>query len=428
MTTNVFVLGLDELNLETLQHLPGCESCRFHQLLSLDELLDLERVPFEELLARAEGQVRDFDGSVDAIVGYWDFPVSGLVPVLCDRLGLPGPSLEAVVKCEHKYWSRLEQRAVIDDHPPFGLVDLERAEVPDDVGYPMWLKPVKSTSSELAFHVHAEDELRAAVEEIREGIDRLGKPFEAVMAYVDPPEEVADVGGRACLAEEEVTGQQVTVEGYCVDGEVNVIGVIDSVTYPGTSSFWRYEYPSIAPDEVQRRMTDATERVMRRMGLGNGTFNVEYFWEDPGEGQEPVVNLLEINPRHSQSHAILFEHVDGVANHHVMVQLGLGRDPELPFRKGEYSAAAKWFHRTFRDGVVRWVPDADEVAAIERDVPGVTIDVVVEEGDRLSDMVAQDSYSYELADIFVGGRDSDDLRAKYERCVEALEIEIDEEE
>ena len=66
-----------------------------------------------------------FDGRIDAIVGYWDFPVSTLVPILGERYGIRSTSLESVVKCEHKYWSRLEQQKVIDRHPRFGRVDLD---------------------------------------------------------------------------------------------------------------------------------------------------------------------------------------------------------------------------------------------------------------------------------------------------------------
>ena len=45
--------------------------------------------------------------------------------MLSERYGTRSTSLESVVKCEHKYWSRLEQQKVIDEHPRFGRVDLE---------------------------------------------------------------------------------------------------------------------------------------------------------------------------------------------------------------------------------------------------------------------------------------------------------------
>ena len=83
------------------------------------------------LLDKAQGVLDAFDGRIDAIVGYWDFPVSTLIPILSERYGTRSTSLESVVKCEHKYWSRLEQQKVTDRHPRFGRVDLDsRRPVP----------------------------------------------------------------------------------------------------------------------------------------------------------------------------------------------------------------------------------------------------------------------------------------------------------
>jgi biotin carboxylase len=422
--SNVFVLGIDDLNLEAMQSIPGArEAYHFHPLLAAEELLEAEDLDLGGLLDKASRQLQEWDGPIDAVVGYWDFPVSSMVPLLCRRFHLHGPALEAVVKCEHKYWSRLEQAKVIEEHPRFGLVDLDGPpKVPEGMDFPMWLKPVKSMSSDLAFHVKSRQQFEEAFAEIRAGIDKVGKPFEFVLEHIDLPQEVADAGGRACLAEEEVTGRQVTVEGYSYDGRPQVHGIIDSHTYPDSSSFLRFQYPSAVPTPVAEHLVDVTRRVISQLGLGYGTFNVEYFW-DPDKDE---INLLEVNPRHSQSHAMLFEYVDGVPNHHAMVQLGLGREPGIPHRQGPYGVAAKCFLRRFSDGHVRRSPTPEEVARVEQEIPGAKVNIVAQQGQRLSDLPSQDSYSYELADIFVGGDDESDVEAKYQRCVDALAFEFDE--
>jgi biotin carboxylase len=419
---NIFVIGLDESNLPTLHDVPGAQDYRFHPLLTVEEL-QVGEVSVADLLQKAQSQLDAFDGSIDAIVGYWDFPVSTLVPMLSERYGTTSTSLESVVKCEHKYWSRLEQAKVIDEHPRFGRVDLEAEDPrpPEGVHFPMWLKPALSYSSELAFGVKNEEEFRKAVAEIRAGISRVGRPFEYILNQLDLPEEMAGVGGEVCLAEEALSGIQVAVEGYVHKGEVTVYGALDSINYPDSSSFMRHQYPSSLPEPVVRRLQDVSRRVMRQIGMDSATFSIEYFY-DP---QTDEINLLEINPRHSQSHAELFEYVDGVPNHHCMVSLALGDDPSLPDRAGPYRAAAKWYYRWFADGVVHGVPDALEIERIEREIPGVRVEVVPEEGQRLSEMPAQDSYSYELAHIFTGGDSEDDLRAKYDRCVAALNLSFD---
>lgn len=417
---NVAVLGLDDRNLETLREVRPLGDCAFHSLLSVQELVEADEIPFPELLDKADRQLRSFPFEVDAIVGYWDFPVSSMVPILCERFGLRGAPLRAVLTCEHKYWSRLEQHEVIEEHPAFGLVHLDDRGPPVDVGYPLWLKPVKSMSSELAFRVDDDEQFGKALAEIAEGIDRIGEPFQYVLDQVSLPREIAEAGGEVCLSEEAVSGRQVTVEGYHTGDEVSVYGIIDSHLVEGTPSFERYQYPSSLPSEVQRRLTLLSEKVIDRIGLTSVPFNIEYFW-DP---ETDRIALLEINPRHSQSHALLFDYVDGLPNHQCMVRLALGQDPSLPHRQGRYAVAAKWFVRRFEDAVVTRVPTAGEIGEVEDALGGCAIDVEVGEGDRLSELPGQDSYSYSVCTVHIGADDEAQLRDKFERCASMLPFEF----
>ncbi|MET9709051.1 ATP-grasp domain-containing protein [Nocardiopsis alba] len=420
---NVFVMGMDERNHDLLRRTPTGRDCRFHRLLSIEEL-QVGEIDIERTLDAARRVLDDFDGPVDAIIGYRDFPITLLVPILCAERGLPGPDLEAVVRCEHKYWSRFLQAEVTDAHPPFALVDLDLDDPRPGVEYPLWMKPIKSASSELAFRVEDDRGLARAVELLREGIDRLSRPFESVMERVDPPEKVAEAGRHHCLAEGALHGVQIAVEGYVYRGRAVVYAMLDSVDFPGTPVFLRHQYPSAMPDEIRRRLVDIAERVVEHHGLDSTTFSVEFFY-DPIEDR---IDIVEINPRHSQSHTALFELVDGVANHERMLRLAMGEDPDLSGvgEKG-YPVAAEWYHRRFRDGVIARVPTTEEVRELERSLPGVRIQIVPETGRRLSDMFAQDGYSYELARIVTGGEDELEIQAKYERCVKALHFEFEDE-
>ncbi|GGO43208.1 hypothetical protein GCM10012287_05810 [Streptomyces daqingensis] len=419
---NIFVIGMDDVNLTVLREVPNAENYAFHSLLDVEEL-QVGEVSIPDLLEKARAQLNAFDGSVDAIVGYWDFPVSTIVPILCGEYGLRSASLESVVKCEHKYWSRLEQSKVISEHPRFGLVSLEDDDPkpPEGMSFPMWLKPVKSFSSELAFGVDDEKEFQEAVAKIRDGVHRVGRPFEYILEQLDLPEEIAGVGGQACLAEESLTGVQAAVEGYVFEGEITVYGALDSINFPDSSSFMRHQYPSALPEPVQRRLKDVSKRVIEQVGMDNATFSIEYFYD----AAHDEINLLEINPRHSQSHAEMFDYVDGVPNHHAMISLALGTDPAMRPKHGEYAVAAKWYHRWFTDGIVKRVPTREEIEKVQRDNPGVKIDVVPDEGQRLSEMPGQDSYSYELAHIFIGADSEEEMREKHDRALAALPFEVE---
>ncbi|MDT0329918.1 ATP-grasp domain-containing protein [Nocardiopsis sp. DSM 44743] len=419
---NVFVLGLDDHNHEILRRTPTGSRCDFHALSTLEDLRS-ERLDIEKILADAERTLNGFDGTVDAIVGYWDFPVTLLVPILCAPRGLPSATLESVVRCEHKYWSRLLQSEVVDEYPAFSLVDLNDPAPPAEPGYPFWLKPVKSASSELAFRIENDKDFDEAIESLREGVGKMGHPFEQILQRIDLPSEIAEAGGNSCLAEGALHGLQAAVEGYTYNGEAVVYATLDSVDYPGSPVFLRHQYPSTLPEGVRRRMASVATRVMEKLGLDNSLFSVEFFY-DPVEDD---LRVLEVNPRHSQTHAPLFELVDGAADHERMLRLGLGEAPVLPEGiSGEYPVAAEWYLRRFSDGFVSRVPTPEEIAMVEKTVPGVRIRVVPREGLRLSELWAQDSYSYELAKIVIGGADENEMLAKYERCVEELTFEFEE--
>jgi biotin carboxylase len=420
---NVVVLGLDETNMELLKRIPDADRYEFHPLMSITDLQSEEDIRIAEILETAESRIAAFDGDVHAIVGFYDFPVSTIVPVLCERFGLRGASLDAVLRCEHKYWSRLVQREFIDEYPPFAVVDLDEPRLPAEVGYPCWLKPVKSFSSKLAFEVTDDQEFATAIEHLRAGIGTVGEPFEYLLKQVDLPPEIAEVGGQAALAERALSGDRAAVEGYVRNGEVVVYGVLDSLVYPGVASFLRHQYPSQQESRLQERLADVSRRVIAGIGLDNTTFSIEYFC-DPATGE---VNLLEINPRHSQAHAELFEHVDGYPNHQYMVKVALGETPSAA-GEGPYAISARWYLRRFTDGVLLRGPAEDEIAAVERDLDGVRVYRKAPDGVRLSEQRYADSYSYELAEIIVGADDEDAMTEKYERCVAVLRFEFAEEE
>ncbi|MEE2033678.1 ATP-grasp domain-containing protein [Rhodococcus chondri] len=401
--------------------MPDARSCCFHPLLSIEELFG-ERIAFDALVSSAQDRLAAFTGPIDAIIGFWDFPVSAMLPLLRAQYGLSPASVNDVAICEHKYWSRTIQQTVIDEYPHFGLVDpFHDSEPPSGLRFPMWVKPVKSFSSLLAFQVSDRDEFRSALVKIRAGIDWVAEPFDAFLARIDLPPHIAGVGGRLCLAEEAATGHQVTVEGYRYRGEIVVYGVVDSLRYEHCSSFRRYQYPSSLPDSVCSRLAGITRLVVEAIGLERMTFNIEYFWDSATD----AIVLLEINPRHSQSHATLFEDVDGVANHQVALRLALDTDPQFPSGAGPYAVAGKCFVRSFSDGVVRRIPGRKEIDAVEETVPGVSVDVVVRAGDRLSGLRGQDSYSYELARVYIGAADEAELTVKFEQVEAALPFEIE---
>src|SRR6056297_2241746 len=227
---NIFVVGLDEFHLAQLKSLPEAEHYAFHALFTHRQLKSAKGFPVRELLEDGRRQLREFSKGVDAVVGYWDFPVSTTLPILRKEIGLPGPTLEALLKCEHKYWSRLEQAKVVPAHiadfcavDPFADDPLSQVTVE----FPFWMKPVKAVLSHLGFLIEDEADFRHAIGRTRAGIHRFGDPFNLILGFAELPEEVAGVDGNYCIAESLISaGRQCTLEGYVYRGSVCVYGAI----------------------------------------------------------------------------------------------------------------------------------------------------------------------------------------------------------
>ena len=420
---DIFVVGLDDLNLAQLEALPGADAYRFHALLTHRELKLADEFPVRRLLDEGCNRLKSFAGGVDAVVGYWDFPVSTVLPLLREAIGLPGPTLESVLKCEHKYWSRRVQQEVIPDQiPDFAALDpfaddpLAGVALP----YPFWLKPVKSVLSHLGFRITDRASLDRAIGIIRGGIARFAVPFNLILERAKLPAGIRAVDGFHCIAESIISkGRQCTVEGYAWQGEVVCYGVIDSLREgPQGSSFSRYQYPSTLPEPVIRRMAELCRRVIRHIGYDNAPFNVEFYWEEDSDR----IWLLEINTRISKSHAPLFQMVDGRYHHQVNLDLALGRRPDFPHRQGRYRCAAKFMLRHYGDARVTRVPSTEELDALRAQEPDASIEIAVDAGIRLSSLKNQDSYSYEVAVLFLGGEDERDLERKYRRLRDRLPL------
>lgn len=421
---NVFVVNLNEFNLGRLRSIRNADNYNFLKLLDATDVLEQEHYDIDHILTKARAQLEQYPGAVDGLIHYIDFPVSTTVPILCREFGLPSASLEAVLKCEHKFWSRYAQRQCVPEHiPKFAAFDPFADDALDTLGlaFPFWVKPIKSFSSYLGFRIDNEKDWHHAIAEIRAHIGRFKGPFDNLLERVDMPTEVADIGGGDCIAEALIGGRMCTQEGYVHKGKVRVYGTVDSMREPNGSSFSSYQYPSRLPARVRKRMTEIAEIFLAHIGYDNAPFNVEFFWD----ANTDRIWLLEVNPRISESHADLFRKVDGASHHEIAADLSLGERPRLPYRDGEFPYAGKFFIRAYHDAVVKGVPGPEQLAEIERLMPDTIVRITAEPGQRLSEMMDQDSYSYTLALMWIGAASPSKLAKRYEQAVEILAFDLE---
>jgi hypothetical protein len=358
---------------------------------------------------------------IDGVTSSSDYPGIVVAAAIAQALGLPGPAPAAVLRCSHKYLSRLAQREVVPEATPtFGLLDPATLS-PDamPLPFPCFVKPVKSWFSLFARRVDSFAELRAFAEQpdVRAHLTEFVAPLNQLIARYGE----GGPGGGYLLAEALLAGHQVTVEGYVSAGEVQIVGVVDSVMFPGTISFQRFDYPSRLDAGVQRRMGDVAARAVRHIGLDNALFNVEQFY-DPDADR---IWIIEINPRICGQFADLYESVDGANTYEVLLALAAGRRPQWQTGAGRHGVAASFPLRVFTDRRVRRVPDARQIEAVQRDFPLTLVKLYFRPGERLSEG-EQDGASYRYATINLAASDHPTLLATFEEVRRRLGFELEE--
>jgi hypothetical protein len=308
----------------------------------------------------------------DAVVGSKDRSAL-LAALVAKRRGLPGPSPEAIIACQHKPTSRTLQLAAAPEAVP-QFAELN-GEVPFD--FPFFAKPVIGRLSMGAIRIDGPADLLELVE-----ADWYTSRYGAIaeLAGFDP-----DIA-HGFLAEELLTGMEVTYEGYVHHGRVTTIGVTDSVKYPGTNSFERFEYPTVLSEERERELEEVARKVMPALGFDGGFFNMEFF-VSPGR----PATIIEVNARISSQFAPLVQALHGRSTYDALFELALGEDPG--WRTGRPDGVGvSYCLRVFDDAFVEAVPDPEE-----------GLELLVRPGLQLSAQGVNDAQSFRLAIVYGTG-------------------------
>ncbi|MFW5826058.1 MAG: ATP-grasp domain-containing protein [bacterium] len=416
------VVGADDTNMRRLRALERYRDYEFRPLLTEKQTKGRLPVPLGVLVGQAIAELEREPPA--AIVAYWDFPANALARHLSSVMRLPGTSLESLLACSHKMWARtIEQSVCPDNVPEFTWFD-PRVDDPlcrVDWDLPFWIKPIKATGSALSFCARTPDDIVEAIATLRRDIRTFAEPFNELLALADVPDRIRRVDGYHCIAERPLAGSQCTVSGFVHDGRTTIMGVVDSLTFPGTSSFSAFVYPSRLPRSVVDRLERLTSELVEPFGLCETGFNVEYFYDK----QTDSIAILEINPRFSQSHAELYSRVEGTSNHQLLVDLALGNEPLYRRGQGDYAVAAKYFHRVFRDGTITSVPDE---ATLDRLRARYDCEIVVQvaAGDELCHDPTEDVYCHDVAQIYLGADSYTEADRLYRTILDELSIGFEE--
>ncbi len=421
MKKNILIVGVDDFNMSMLSSLDSQESYNFVPIFNAPEIRRLNHINIEKMIDEVEQKMSEV-GDIDAIISFFNFPFTLIAINLAQKYGLRTPTPKSALRCQHKYWSRIEQKKVVPDHvPSFTAINPYDAPILKqiDLDAPFWLKPIKAHSSELSFWITNEEELQHAYPKIQQHIKHFAEPFNYFLSSIDLPEKIKGIDGHHCIAEKNIHGFQCTLSGYVQDQQVFCYGLVDSVHYDEAPSFFYYYLPSDLPQAVQQRMQEIAKTIMLHIGFDFSPFNIEFFYNQ----EEDSIHILEINPRMSQSHADLYHKVAGVSNHQVLIDVAMGEKPVME-KRGKYNCAAKFLMRVFEDGVVKRVPTEEQIKKIEQKYPDTRIQISVKEGQQLSQLKLQDSFSYSLGIVYTGAQSRYELLEKYEKIKDELNIRI----
>jgi hypothetical protein len=339
-----------------------------------------------------------------------------LASLLAERLGLPFTPIEAVLTAQHKFYAREAFRRLAPEaNTPYGLIR-RGFDRPDDVPmpFPFYVKPAKAAFSVLARRVDSFAQLHrhtrfgrfeAAI------IERLVRPFADVMRAHSKLTE--DPFSMVC--EGLLHGAQVTANGFVRGGRATMLGTVDSIMYPGTDQFQRFQYPSSLPAAQLARVDALAVRLLEGIGFDNGMFNIEMRL-DPASGQPRVI---EINPRAAGQFFDLIERVDGYSPFEVMLDVHAGREPVVRHRAGRDSHAASFVLRDLTgEGLSRW-PSRGEIARLQAGNPDAHVMIYRKRGaDLAREIKWLGSYRYGVFNL--GAPTLEGLFGRFHRICEQI--------
>jgi biotin carboxylase len=301
--------------------------------------------------------------------------------------------------------------------PEFFVIPLNHPLLPQEIplSFPFFVKPVKGVLSLFSRSVVSHADLERIVTGAQRDLPPFAKPFNDLLQETGLGEKFP-LGGDHLIAEAILSGHQVTLEGYVFAGDIQLIDIVDSIFYPDTRSFERFQCPSALPQEIQDQMFEIAQQVIKNIGFDNCIFNFEFI-HDFAKKQ---FYILEINSRIAHQFAGMMEAVHGTNTYEISVDIAAGQKPAFRRFHGNDRYAASYVLRTFEDLWVESTPTAQEVAAIQREFPKAHVENLIKPGRRLSDHFRQDTESYRYAIINLSAENEASLQNQFRQIKERL--------
>lgn len=231
------------------------------------------------------------ENKIDAVLYFTDF--AGLVgAIICEETGLPGPSVESVFLCIHKYYSRKAEPSKLWCE----AIDLELKLPNPSIKYPCCVKAPFLGRTMLFFVVTNESEMEVALASCRQELLAWSSIWRPVFEkYIDTKKYPLALKYMVIAEELVLDGSQHCVEGWVDDkGKFHVWVTSDEGYFmKPQKTVDGYFVPSQAKESSLKKLKAVALSFARNLGLRNTFFNVELWCRNGGK----VITVTEINNR-----------------------------------------------------------------------------------------------------------------------------------
>ncbi|MFF9143603.1 ATP-grasp domain-containing protein [Streptomyces sp. NPDC014861] len=331
------------------------------------------------------------------VIGFLDSTLP-TVARLAEEFGLPGCSPDTLTRLTDKTWARARLAESAVPGPGFRVLDAatadpaERRAAVDGLRYPLILKPADSSAGR--------------------GVTRVSSPAELDAEWDATARHTKN--GRL-LAEEEMIGEEISVETVTVAGVTGVVATTEKLTTRGTA-FVEYGHavPARMPAALVAEAGDIVRAALKAVGFDHGLAHTELILTADGP------RVVEINPRPAGDCILdLVRLTTGTDLYDTAADLALGEpvDPDALAGTAFTGGAAIRF-LTAAPGVVRRVDGVAEVSA-ELDPRRERLVLLTREGDRLDGAT---SNLHRPGYVIAVGSDTTSAIARAERLAAAVTV------
>lgn len=321
--------------------------------------------------------------SIDGIVAYASDPAAPTAAYVAEKMGLPGNPYDSVVILTRKDLFR-EFLAKHSFNVPRSKAFYNEGEAKlwlDEIGLPVFVKPVDSSGSKGVTHLDNAEDFHAT--------------FEYALKFSREKKVVVE--------------EKIVRKGYQVDSDIFMLnGDLaccawgnqhqDRICHPYAPV--AISYPSVLSYEVQQKAKDIVSGILKKLDFKVGAFNVEFVVDADGE-----IWVIEIGPRNGGNLIPqVMKYATGIDMIAATVDAALGIPIHYPMQKQVKGCWSSVIVHSRKKGVFKdvWVSDRAKEYTVEKDVQvemGAKVNVFNGSQDTLGTMIMKYPNQEEMLDM-----------------------------